>query len=130
MISTFIFGSFSLASTVARAGVWPGTTQASHTAFMAAKSPMSRSQITADRIFVFVAAALLRQRIDLGQRLLHLAGDVERGVLGDHAREIHAIAEDAGLAHARAGVDANNATHAAGLRSMAMMWIGVWPTMG
>ena len=37
MISTFIFGSFSFASTVARANVWPGTTQASHTTFMAAK---------------------------------------------------------------------------------------------
>ena len=52
MISIFIFGSFSLASTVARAGVWPGTTQASHTAFMAAKSAMSASQIVAVRIFV------------------------------------------------------------------------------
>src|SRR3981189_318476 len=52
MISTFISGSLRRACTVARAGVRPGTTQASHTAFMAAKSPMSASQITADRIFV------------------------------------------------------------------------------
>jgi hypothetical protein len=37
---------------VARAGVCPGRTQASHTAFMAPKSPMSARQITALRIFV------------------------------------------------------------------------------
>src|SRR5215216_852951 len=77
-----------------------------------------------------VAAPLLQEGVDLGQRLLHLAGDVERGVLGDHAREIHAVAEHAGLAHARPGIDANDVSHAVGLRSMAMMWIGVWPTIG
>ena len=52
MISTFICGSVSLASTVARAGVCPATTQASHTAFMAAKSEISLSQITALRILL------------------------------------------------------------------------------
>jgi hypothetical protein len=41
MISTVFFGAASLASTVARAGVLPGDTQASHTAFISAKVLMS-----------------------------------------------------------------------------------------
>ena len=49
--STFMFGSLIFAWTVARAGVWPGMTQASQTLFMAAKSEISLSQIVAVRIF-------------------------------------------------------------------------------
>ena len=41
MISTRYCGAASLASTVARAGVLPGDTQASHTAFISAKFFMS-----------------------------------------------------------------------------------------
>src|SRR4051794_31595892 len=41
MISTPYFGDASLASTVARAGVLPGETQPSHTAFISAKVPIS-----------------------------------------------------------------------------------------
>ena len=40
-ISTVYCGAASLASTVARAGVWPGATHASHTAFISAKVLMS-----------------------------------------------------------------------------------------
>src|SRR6202012_3803671 len=59
-----------------------------------------------------VAAALGQQRIDLAQRLLHLAGDVLRRVLGDHAGAVDAVAQNARLAHARAGIDSRDAAHA------------------
>ncbi len=42
----------STASTVARAGVDPGTTHFSHATFMPAKSAMSGRKICAERIFV------------------------------------------------------------------------------
>src|SRR5215218_8069339 len=51
MISTLSAGLASLASTVARAGVEPGATQASHTSFIWLQVPMSVSQMLADRIF-------------------------------------------------------------------------------
>src|SRR5690242_11991016 len=47
MISTLLSGVASLASTVARAGVLPGDTQASQTAFISAKVRISASQILA-----------------------------------------------------------------------------------
>src|ERR1700716_917361 len=107
MISTFIFGSLSLACTVTRAGVWPATSQASHTAFMAAKSAMSLSQITADRIFVLS----LPPRASSAPISASACFNIERSVLGDHAREIHAIAIHAGLAQPRAGIDAADVAH-------------------
>src|SRR5690606_4989397 len=51
-ISTFQPGLASLASTVARAGAWPGVTHASHARFMPAKSAMSARKICARRIRV------------------------------------------------------------------------------
>src|SRR5204863_8201071 len=51
MISTLYCGAASLASTVARAGVLPGDTQASHTAFISLKVFMSVIQILARRSF-------------------------------------------------------------------------------
>src|SRR6185312_14090640 len=59
-----------------------------------------------------VAAALREQRIDLGQRLLNLAGDVLRRVLGDHAGAVDAVAQHARLTHARAGIDSPDVAHA------------------
>src|SRR5580658_9186720 len=49
MISMLTPGAASLASTVARAGVLPGDTQASQTAFISANFAMSVIQILADR---------------------------------------------------------------------------------
>ena len=58
-----------------------------------------------------VAAAFGQQRVDLGQRLADLAGDVGARILGDHARAMDAVAQDDGLAHARAAVDSGDAAH-------------------
>ena len=51
MISTVYWGAASFASTVARAGVWPATTQPSQTAFISLKVDMSLSQILAESRF-------------------------------------------------------------------------------
>jgi hypothetical protein len=61
MISTLYSGEASPASTVARAGVLPGDTHASHTAFISAKFAMSVIQILAERIFVLSVPAWARK---------------------------------------------------------------------
>ena len=60
MISTLSAGLASLASTVARAGVLPGDTQASHTSFIWPQVPMSVSQMLAYRIFDLSVPASFR----------------------------------------------------------------------
>src|SRR5260221_7082124 len=68
------------------------------------------------------SSLVISHDLDIGgasrQHLLHLVGDVLRGFLGDHAREIHAVAEHAGLAHARAGGDSPDVAHAATLNDI------------
>src|ERR1700733_3720609 len=61
MISTLCAGVASLASTVARAGVWPGATQESHTAFISAKFAMSVIHILADNNLLLSVPALARK---------------------------------------------------------------------
>src|SRR5215471_3979653 len=61
MISTLYSGDASLASTVARAGVLLGDTQASQTAFISAKFAMSVIQILAERSLVLLVPAVARK---------------------------------------------------------------------
>src|ERR1700685_3013307 len=61
MISTVFLGAASLASTVARAGVLPGDTQASHTAFISANFAMSVIQILAESNLLLSVPAWARK---------------------------------------------------------------------
>ena len=94
----------SFASTVARAGVLPGDTQASQTEFISAKLPMSVSQILVERSFDLSVPAALRSASILLQHLPRLSGGRLRRIVGDLPGEIDGVAVDDGLAHARAGL--------------------------
>ena len=109
MISTLSAGLASLASTVARAGVLPGATQASHTSFIWPQVPMSVSQMLADRIFDLSVPASFEELVDLVEDLLGLALDVGLGVVGGEAGEIDRVAMDHRARHAGTGVDALDA---------------------
>src|SRR5262245_2668171 len=104
MISTRYCGEASFASTVARAGVLPGATQASHTAFISAKFAISVIQILADSSFdLSVPAGEIA--LDLLQDVLCLLGDIFAfRVVRHDAREVDGIAAYHRLAHARSDV--------------------------
>ena len=91
-----------MASTVARAGVLPGDTQASHTAFISAKFAMSVIQILAERSLLLSVPALARKPSIWDRMLFGLLGHaLALGLVGDDAGEIDGIAVYDRLAHAR-----------------------------
>ena len=57
---------------MARAGVLPGDTQASHTAFISAKLAMSVIQMLADSSLRLVGADLGQEAVDLPENVLRL----------------------------------------------------------
>ena len=74
-ISIFFSGPCSSASTQARAGVLPGTTQASHTLFISSTVRMSESQMVAVRSFDLSVPALARNAVDDREDFAGLLGD-------------------------------------------------------
>ena len=62
MISTVYSGAASLASTVARAGVWPADTHLSHSLFISANLDMSASQILAVMSLALLVPASFSRR--------------------------------------------------------------------
>jgi hypothetical protein len=103
-ISTFHSGLASSACTVARGGVWPGTTQASQTSFIAAKSARSARKIWQRRILLLsvparassasMAASTWRTWPDVLRAVGgHLAGQVAHAVVHGHFRHAGADVE-------------------------------------
>ena len=90
---------------MARAGVLPGDTQASQTAFISANFAMSVIQILAESSLLLSVPAWARKAVDLREDAFGLlAHALALGRVGDDAGEIDGIAVDHGLAHARPGV--------------------------
>ena len=90
---------------MARAGVLPGLTQPSQTAFIAPKFFMSAIQMLVRSSLGLVRAGEREQAVDFSQNLLGLGGDIGLGIIRDDAREINRIAVNDGLGHARADFD-------------------------
>src|SRR5215468_6651307 len=98
MISTLYCGAASLASTVARAGVLPGDTQASHTAFISAKFAMSVIQMLAASSLVLLVPAAAR-KLSICDRTSGLFGRTFAfRIIGDDTGQIHGVAVDHRLA--------------------------------
>ncbi len=109
MISTRYSGLASLASTVARAGVWPLGIQASQASFIWPKPRISVSQILAERILDLWLPACFSSLSIWARICLVCLADGGHRLIGDLAREIDGVAVDDGLAHARADLDTLNA---------------------
>ena len=89
---------------MARAGVLPGDTQASHTAFISAKFAMSVIQILAESNLLLSVPALARKPSICDEDAFGLLGHaLALRRVGDDAGKIDRIAVDDGLAHARPG---------------------------
>ena len=105
-ISTFHCGLASAACTVARAGVWPGTTQCvPHRVHAGEVGHVGEEDLRAQHA-ALVGAGLGEQRVDRRQHLARLAADVHRVAGGHLTGEVDHAVVDRRIAHARSDVEA------------------------
>ena len=92
---------------MARAGVLPGDTQASHAAFISAKFAMSVIQVLAESsLLLSVPASARKPSICDSMLLVCSAVLLPLGAVRDDTGEIDSVAVDHGLAHAQPVVTA------------------------